>query len=377
MKSQLPRLLLAFVLVIISACQASGSGESTSTQTSTAIVELGVPDTQAPTRTPLPEVVMPDPPPEGEANVYGRFVWQGHPIAGVHVILQGRSQEGGAIDEERVSNEEGAFYFLNIPIGEQFNLIPFVPEDAIPESLLGQEYTLDWIVLDLPSGENVAFGNIHLLLVDLKLDSPERGASVSGETLELAWNGYPGAYSYRVELKQHPGDYVFEAYETSDTTLEIQVPELACLFGWDVSALNEWGEPYARSDQYRDEEDHFQADFDGLFLVEDPDLPSCDIRIISPNNNRTYEIGDDLELAWEPNPLAVEYLVLIKRTRDARNYSDNTFFRSNYVAVDENGQPVGLEVPELSAGEYTYLVIGYTEDGLVVAESEWRDFTIE
>jgi hypothetical protein len=364
---------------LLAGCQVEGTLEPTQPQEgesppSTSTQAEATPTEQA---IPLPALAFPDPPLAGEANVYGRFVWNGQPIAGVHVILGGFSQEGEVIDEERISNDDGAFYFLNIPAGEQFNFTPFVPEDSIPEPLVDQEYSLDWVMLDLPAGESVILGNIHLLEVDLMLRSPERGASVSGETLTLAWDPYPGARSYRVEVIQNPGDYVEETYETSDTALEIQVPQLSCLFGWEVTALNEWGEPFARSDLYKDEEDHFQATYDGLFVVENPELPSCEITVLTPSDHRVYELGEDLGLAWEPNPWVMEYFVLINRTRDAHNYADSTYFRSNLVMVDENGQPLGLELPELTVGEYTFLVIGYAEDGSILAESDWLDFTIE
>jgi hypothetical protein len=367
------------VLLMSSACQAGGaSTEGASNQTDIPPSEPSVsqPPPQA-TSTSLPDIVEPDPPPAGEANVYGRFLWRGVPVAGVEVQLNGLSQEAGRISEERTSNEVGVFYFLNIPIGEQFDLIARLPEDSMPEALVGQGVSPDWIVLDLESGESISLGDIHILEGGLTLRSPQRGASITSETVTLEWDSYPDAASYRVELRQYPGDYVSESYETSETTLEIPVPPLACLYGWDVTALDDRGEPYARSDQYADEEDLFRATYDGLFVVEDPALPSCEITVISPGNNRLYEFGDDLDLAWEPNSLAVNYEVKIIRTRDAQNYSDQTFFQTNLVELDENGQPMGLEVPELSLGQYSYWVVGYAADGSIVAQSEQRRFSIE
>ncbi|MGD8604157.1 MAG: hypothetical protein PVF49_06235 [Anaerolineales bacterium] len=369
----------AIVLLMSSACQAGGaSTEGASNQTDITTSEPAASQTppQA-TRTSLPDIVEPDLPPAGEANVYGRFLWRGVPVAGVEVQLNGLSQEAGRISEERTSNEVGVFYFLNIPIGEQFDFIAHLPEDSMPEALVGQGVSPDWIVLDLESGESISLGDIHILEGGLTLRSPQRGASITSGTVILEWDSYPDAASYRVELKQYPGDYVSESYETRETTLEIPVPQLACLYGWDVTALDDRGEPYARSDQYADEEDLFQATYDGLFVVEDPALPSCEITVISPGNNRLYEFGDDLDLAWEPNSLAVNYEVKIIRTRDAQNYSDQTFFQSNLIELDENGQPMGLEVPELSRGQYSYWVVGYASDGSIVAQSQPRMFTIE
>lgn len=372
-------IVLVMLLPLCSACQAGGAPtEGASNQAAISPTDSATsPPSPQPAGTPLPEIEEPNPPPAGEANVYGRFLWKGVPIAGVVVLLQGLSQEAGQISQQRTSDEAGVFYFLNIPFGDQFDLIAYVPEDAIPEILEGQDVNLDWLVIDLHSGENISLGNIHLLEAGLMLRSPERGASISSQTVTLEWDAYPGAQSYRVEVKQYPGDYVSETFETNQNTLEIDVPQLACLYGWDVTALNERGEPFARSDQYKDEEDLFQANYDGLFLVEDSELPSCEIMVLSPGNNRQYELGDDLGLAWEPNPLSVKYYVEIVRTRDDRNYADHTLFNSNFVVVDENGQPIGLVVPELSSGQYSFWVVGLAEDGSIVAKSEEHRFTIE
>jgi hypothetical protein len=269
------------------------------------------------------------------------------------------------------TDTRGRFVFRNVPAGE-FSLGAGTFDSSEQDRLAGIASAID-VTLSVPAGVNLNFGEFYLVETDLTLLSPRR-ESVSGDTpSSLVWEAYPGAAYYHLELKQLYGSYTDLVVDTSETQIDLELPLLACTYGWDVTAYDESGIPLARSDSaYVDSSYMFYQRYDGIFSIENDQLPWCHLRLISPADGETIS-GGSLRLEWELHPLAVRYHVSIDRYR--MNYTNlaasdiDYFWFEGDFELQSDGRLVGTSLPYFNSGTYYWRVSAYTADGGLIATS--------
>jgi len=344
----------------------TSSQTSTPTSTSTPI------PTSTITPTPLPTIVPPDAPEEGYSNVYGRVLWRGQPVPDVTVFLDNAASESRVeyYFESANSDSAGRFVFTKVPPGDGFVLSATLKLKEVAGIASAPDITLE-----VPPDTNLNSGDYKLIETDLLILSPERNAEFSEAPSMFSWDAYPGAAYYKIELKQAVATYNDMELETENTSIEMEMPlPLNCLYGWNVTAYDEMGVPIARSDMsYWDDYYDFEQKYDGLFQIKNPSLPGCSIHITSPSNQDEFTGGSNIDIQWEPHPLAEHYLLtterhtgdLIKGTYKA----DFHYFDGTYV-VQEDGSFDGPRYPSFGKGLYRIKIRAIADDGGWLATGE-------
>jgi hypothetical protein len=314
-------------------------------------------------------------------------VWQGQPVSGVTMTFEGVAYEraDGVVDERAVTDEAGMFVFRDIPEGYFYELHADLETDPRPSGLQNESLNADVFEFELPSDTNLNLGNYYLFATDLRLISPEYGSTLNNTAPLLRWEAYEGAASYRVELKQLYASYTDVTMETMETEVQIQGPLMECTYGWDVTALDEDGNPIARADTRIEDENtfftaheaDFRAEYDGLFDVRGEDLPWCQLELTVPGLLQHFDLEDGWEVSWELHPLAAFYRVMVRQVEDEHGDPHVNYFSSNQMAVDEDGRPVDPQLPTLPAGLFQLYVIAYDTNANTVAQSEVVYFIIE
>jgi hypothetical protein len=291
----------------------------------------------------------------------------------------------GVVDLSVVTDQAGVFVFRDIPEGYFYTLNANLAADSRPPSWMGEAINADDLEIELPADTNLNVGNYYLFATDLRLIAPAYDVPLDDTSPRLRWEAYPGAASYRVELKQLYASYTDVTLETTDTEVQIQGPLMECTYGWDVTALDEDGNPIARSDaRFEDEntfftahEADFRAEYDGLFDVRGEDLPWCQLELTVPGLLQHFDLEDGWEVSWGLHPLAAFYRVMIRQTHDEHGDPTVKLFSSNEMAVGGDGNPIDPQLPTLPAGQFQLFVLAITADGKNVARSEIVTFIIE
>jgi hypothetical protein len=363
---------LALILTMITAsgCQAIGLAEPTATPTRTPSLTptTTATATQTPTSTPLPTLVVPDLPDQDLSNVYGRIVWQGRPVPDIRIWLDDNLIDSEFQTEVNTTNASGQFTFTGVPAGDTYSLrASFDQEDLPPEAQ-------DQILTDLPlnvsvaPGTNVHAGTIYIFRGDLKLESPERLAVIDDPMPLLQWEEVPGAVSYLLHLDQRFGDYTDMTVETSAPEYQIETPLMDCTYGWEVTAFDGQVIPLARSDH--PDLGGFRG-YDGSFTVRNANLPSCELRIISPGERQTF--SGSWQFLFEPHPLAAYYTMELLWNRGA----DLELIESGRLQFNDAGNLISGSLPLLRSGSYTMMLFAYNADDQIIATSRNVHFTLE
>ncbi|MGD8604156.1 MAG: hypothetical protein PVF49_06230 [Anaerolineales bacterium] len=374
---------MVMLVCLLTACQGLG--------TSTPGEEARPVETEAPsatsTATPLPTLVEPAAPSAGRSNVYGRIVWNGQPVPGVTMALEGVAYErqDGVVDQRVVTDQEGVFVFRDLPEGYFYALSARLEPDVRPAALRDEQINSDVHQVELPADTNLNVGNYYLFETDLRLLSPEYDQHIDAAAPLLIWQAYEGAVSYRVELKQLYASFTDSSVETSDTQLQLEGPLLACTYGWDVTALDAEGNPIARSDARIEAENsffsaleaNFRAEYDGVFHFAGEGLPACELEVTVPRPGQHFDVDEGWDVSWELHPLAASYRVMVRQTHDENGEPYVDYFFSNEMLVDEDGRPIDPQLPTLPAGQFQTYVIAYAANGASVAQSSIVDFVME
>jgi len=348
----------------------------TATATNTLTPTASPTPTPTPTPTLLPTIAPPPAPSAGNANIYGRVLWQGKPCAGVVLTLSGLPNDiSGFMLEIVTSDENGLFLFANIPPPKSDYTFGMWTEKT--DFLAGKANAPD-IDVSVEPNENYNIGEYYLLSTDLVLLSPERGSTISDSNPSLIWEPYPGASYYHLELEQLLGNYTNMELDIEETQIDIDLPLMACTYGWDITAYSETGIPLAKTDaEFVDDPLAFYERFDGLFTIENDALPSCFINLIYPPDYATLSVAEgNAGFLWEAHPLATSYRIFGNRTHDA---SGNISIRRNVIfetiEIMEDGSFTTTDLPQLARGQYNWRVIAYFDGAIIAGSSTW-DFTI-
>ncbi len=352
---------------------ATPTATSTATQTPTPTHTFTPTPTSTITPTPLPSIEPPGPPAGNTSNVYGRVLWRGEPVPDFSMSLYNVSPAADFMSyyEFADTDTNGRFVFRDVPAGE-FSLGAGTFDSSEQERLAGIASAID-ITLTVPADVNLNVGEFYLVETDLALSTPRRDSTLGDTPNSLVWQAYPGAAYYHVELKQLYGSYTDLEVDTSETQIDLELPLLACTYGWDVTAYSESGIPLARSDSaYVDSSYMFYQRYDGIFSIENDLLPWCHLRLLSPADGDTIS-GGSLRLEWELHPLAVRYHVTIDRyrmniTNLAASDIDYLWFEGDFE-LQSDGRLVGPSLPFFYSGTYYWRVSAYTADGGWIATS--------
>jgi hypothetical protein len=346
---------------------------STATQTPTPTRTFTPTPTSTITPTPLPSIEPPGPPAGNTSNVYGRVLWRGEPVPDFSMSLNVISTIGDVTyyGDYVDTDTRGRFVFRNVPAGE-FTLGAGTFDRSEQDRLAGIASAID-VTLTVPAGANLNFGEFYLVETDLALSSPRRDSTLGDTPDTLSWQAYPGATTYHVELKQLYGNYTDLEVDTSETQIDLELPLLACTYGWDVTAYSDSGIPLARSDSaYVDSSYMFYQQYDGIFSIENDLLPWCHLRLLSPEDGETIS-GGSLRLEWELHPLAVRYHVTIDRYRmNITNLAASDigyFWFEGDFELQSDGRLAGPSLPFFNSGTYYWRVSAYTADGGWIATS--------
>lgn len=338
--------------------------EATATSAATATL---TPIPPTPTPTPLPSIAAPLPPTGGMATIYGRVLMQGQPYAGLTLVLSGSSsgENSRYIREEAVSGEDGVFLIADVPPGENYTLRADVEESGLTGEATAQEQTLS-----VGPDENLSVGEFPLLATDLVLLEPERESIISGAMPVLRWEPYPGAASYHLELEPLYGMPTRMELDTTESSLALDEPLMACTYGWDVTAYDEDGFPLARTDAFFVDDSYaFNQRFDGIFRIENPELISCSIELVYPPLHGILTPAQgNAGFEWEPNPHAEYYVLHIIRRIEADGTLVYNRVYDGEVSVQADGTLEMTAVPYLTPGKYTWYVTAVRE-GVVFASS--------
>ncbi len=346
---------------------------STPTQTPTPTHTFTPTPTNTPTYTPLPTIVPPGAPSGNTSNVYGRVLWHGEPLPdfSMNLTVISTIADSNYYTDYVDTDTRGRFVFLDVPAGE-FTLGAGTFDSDEDDRLAGIASAME-ITITVPEGVNLNVGEFYLIETDLTLFSPARDSVFDDTPNALVWEAYPGAAYYHVELRQLYGNYTDMDVDTSDTHIDLELPLLACTYGWDVTAYNESGIPLARSDSaYVDSSYAFFQMYDGIFRIENDLLPWCHLLLISPQDGETIS-GGRVNFEWEHHPLAARYHLWIHRYQ----YNNNSQFSSDIdlfwfegdFEVQRDGQLVGPSLPYFSSGTYYWGVGVYTADEGLIATS--------
>jgi hypothetical protein len=276
--------------------------------------------------------------------------------------------------ESVTTDSNGRFVFTKVPAGDGFSLEVY---DYDSSSLAGNAGAED-VIFSVPANSNFNFGDYNLLETDLVLLSPKRDSQLRDMPSSLDWEAYPGAAYYHVELKQMFGTVTDLELDTNDTHVDLELPLMACTYGWDVTAYSSAGTPLARSDSaYEDQLKSFTQKYDGIFSIQNDLLPWCEIVLISPPYSAKLT-GGTVELIWEHHPLAATYRVSIKRLRSLSQGGpsiDPDFFIGEYIVLEDSNLE-GPSLPSFGSGSYYWVVKAFTEEGWNIAGSREGYFWI-
>ena len=355
--------LMGIILVFLaSACSQGGAANRAETPMATGTPSP--PPTGTPTLTPTATIAPPDTLPEaGYSNVYGRVLLKGEPVKFVSVSLIVPRPGEPIYHEEAETDSSGRFLFTQVPASEYGQLMIF-EEDL--KTTFGEERAevIDAIPVDfpVPADTNYNFGEYYIIESNLTLLHPVDRVELDASAGMLEWEAYPGAMYYHVNLNQWIGTYTDLEAETQETQLEL-LPLMDCQYTWSVAAYDAEGNPLANS-----------SDAAGMFTIKNDMLPSCKLRIISPEHMEDVT-GRSFKMEWELHPLATRYDIQIMKHFGYID-ADIEWYRGR-VMVNEDGSLSAPDpsIPRFEADAYHLIIKAYTADGGFVASGA-RSFFI-
>ena len=322
---------------------------ATSTATFTPTITYTPTITPTPTKTPLPEIPTPPPATGDRGNVYGRILYGDKPAQGIVVSLYafiGPAGDSIWHEYKDMTDHSGIYEFRNVAVHDGYTFDVEIDENI--SSYKDYIPSLNKPRVAVESGMNTALGDFYLVRNDLEILSPQYEAVIAEDKPTLEWSAYPGASYYEVTLRQHSGNLTNDFFQTTDTSLQMPLPLMACRYYWDVVAYNDEGKPLAVPRQLWD--GRFDAESfsntDGYFQIINEYLPSCYVKILSPTMFQELRFNQ-VGIVWEEHPLAEKYEITV-RVQRPQKFNDmwmcNTAEQYSYeIVVDENGdyeQPI-------------------------------------
>jgi len=177
---------------------------------------------------------------------------------------------------------------------------------------------------------------------------------VDTATPTLAWQPYPDAAYYELDLRPEKGRGILVSHRVDDNQITLETPLLTCKYTWKVEAFNTQGIKIAQTDGYHD------------FSVTSQPI-SCYVEITAPLDGATVS-GSGLSLSWEPHPLAVSHKILMWNATepDTPKVLDFVEVRAPSYAFSE----------VLPPARYVWSIHAYDEAGEEIAGSEVYDFSV-
>lgn len=373
---------IVFLLVlVIMTGMACSTAEIFSKPTSTSVPSQTF--TPRPTFTPsatgTPTIQPPGMPQGGYSNVYGRVLWRGEPVADFEMNLIGN-------DTTLIykTDSEGRFIWERVKGGE------YTLRGVIWDSEL-KGVAAVWVDhITVPDHENYNYGEYWLLEPDLVLLEPAFGSETDEIQPSFRWEAYSGAAYYMLQLESFYGEYSNMQTKVEGFEYTVQKPLLACFYRWDVIAYDETGRPLARSNASYLGGQTYNQYYDGGFDVNNDELGSCVINLISPADSAA--ITSSQVFKWETQPLVVRYNLNIEKIvcegyihgwgacdPSRMRTATQNFFSGDFI-FQEDGTLTGPSLPSLqyfpAVAYYRWNITGYDQDGLRIAVSETRSFTI-
>jgi hypothetical protein len=335
---------------------------STPTATPTPTATTTPTPTLSPTPTGTPPLTMPTPtyslaapsglpaPQAGKGVVWGMVMWNGQPVAGADVeigtgitIYIGGGTELNEPVYQTTTDAQGYYVLEDVTPGTYVRRIKAFGTWFYPDG----EYFYHKFQVD--ADETVSKNICHVIKEDLVLNTPADKADVSYDNVTLAWQAYPEAHYYKVELIPENRS-AFDINVTTETTYTHPQPLFNGKYTWSVTAYNQGGQKIAESDDRN------------LTIVGA--AYSIYVEILSPADDATVS-GAGLNLEWQPYPGASYYKVYVAIS------GGNTIV--SFVKVTDAAYTF---TETLAPAEYYWVIYAYDNYDDELAQSTGHYFTV-
>jgi len=210
------------------------------------------------------------------------------------------------------SNADGIYIFKNVTAGSY--AIIFKVIGATQWLVITGANPFEGTLYKVTAGKTLQMKDTVVFKNDLVLSEPANAAILKTDIPIFAWQPYPTAASYEVNVYSSNGTNTQNLGRTTDTSITLPDPLWVCSYTWEVKAYN------AANTLLAKREGKFSVKGDGL---------SCKITITEPVKG-SYLASEPFTVTWDPHPEATGYSIHLTgigvSKRHQGNSSEPTYF---------------------------------------------------